>query len=721
MIPISLTVKNFMGYGSSHIDFSILSNAILIVGNEDGSSRKSNAVGKTTLFNAIKFVLFNARTSKAKDDVIRRGTKKCNVVFEFTAPDGSVYKIDRSRTAKVNNVSLFIRNNNAWEDKTQRRNSDTDKDILNIIGMNLQTFENSLYFKQSDLFNLASTTREKRKEIIKDMLNLAVWDKYKKIASKYKDETNSKLEIVVAKLQEYVGPNEDINLDNELNELKSTLSNTIKAKQRVEEEISKLKVDLEEKSKQLNAIKNIVGDKAKIEEQYRNALLYKDETADNYKKIIEEIDKINKNIKDNNEKLTIKKSMAAGLVGRIAELTKYIEIKPDEVAHNNLEKLLSGYASDIRENESLRSRLSKKLPDDDFCPTCGSELDLANRDTIQQSKSNRLAKITNTLDQLYECRDEASTALSVIRLDIEKYKDNLDNICSFDSKLTLIKDEIDSLKDNSEDLLKKHDWLISKQDVAKKSMETALTGYERAKQLKVALMGQQGLNETKRLEEEIDYINDNIYEYETSHQEAVGSEAVLREKIINEEEKIGKVKKLNTDRKKLEYDLNLYSTATFAFSSHGVPFMIISSVLDAIQTETNNVLYTLRNGTQIQFVVDKNDKDTLDMKFFIGSEEWSWEQLSGGQQGSVAVALKFAMAVVNRKRCGADVKLLMLDEVDQPLDEESVDLFYKIIKEWSKDMVIMVITHNKQLRAKFSDCILVKKQQNVSSASVVVS
>ncbi|HUU88442.1 MAG TPA: SMC family ATPase [Candidatus Glassbacteria bacterium] len=721
MIPLSLKLKNFKGHSVSNIDFSLLSNAIAIIGNEDNSNKKSNAVGKTTIFQAIKYVLFNARTSKTKDGVIRRGTKKCNVVFDFTASDGSVYRVDRSRTAKTNNVSLFVRNNGQWEDKTQRRNGDTDKDILNIIGINLQTFENSLYFQQNDLFNLASATREKRKEIIKGMLSLAIWDKFKKVAAKQKDEDETRLKIINGKIQEYISEDDELEPEEELANLKSALTNTIKAKSKIEEEIIKIKNDLEEKTEKLNKLKNLAGNKDKVEEQYRNALLYKDEATDNYKKIVDDIEDTETDIRDLKDKLIIKKPMAEGLVTKIAELVKIeTEQKPDLNKHEEIEKLFAAYNAEIRELEALKNRLDKKLPDDDYCPSCGSELDEKNREDLLKSKTTRIEDISSKLEELYVNKDDLLIELQNSQKEINEFEENKSNIEIYSSKLDVVKDEIDRLSERQDDLQQRLDWLCSKKDTAKTSMEKAVKGYDEAKELKVALMGQ-GFDEAQKLEEDIDFISDNLYDYESNYQEIIGMEAVAREKIINKEEIIGKIKKLKAEKKRIEYKYNVSSTGTFAFSSHGVPFMIISSVLDAIQTETNAVLSILRNGMQVQFEVDNNDKDTLDMKFFVGSEEWGWEDLSGGQQGSVALALKFAMAVVNRKRCGADVRLLMLDEVDQPLDPESVDFFYKIIKEWSKNMVIMVITHNEQLKAKFSDFILVKKQQGISTASVVVS
>jgi len=73
---------------------------------------------------------------------------------------------------------------------------------------------------------------------------------------------------------------------------------------------------------------------------------------------------------------------------------------------------------------------------------------------------------------------------------------------------------------------------------------------------------------------------------------------------------------------------------------------------------------------------------------------------------------------------GTDIKLLMLDEVDMPLDKESIDALADIIKHFQDDFTIMIISHNdrsKEKLEKFSKVICVEQSQNMTSKIKILS
>lgn len=74
-----------------------------------------------------------------------------------------------------------------------------------------------------------------------------------------------------------------------------------------------------------------------------------------------------------------------------------------------------------------------------------------------------------------------------------------------------------------------------------------------------------------------------------------------------------------------------------------------------------------------------------------------------------------------QKRLGVDIKLLLLDEIDQSLDKAGVDAFADIIKTFQQAFTILVITHNDRLKDKFKSTILVEQDINMISTAKVVS
>jgi len=144
--------------------------------------------------------------------------------------------------------------------------------------------------------------------------------------------------------------------------------------------------------------------------------------------------------------------------------------------------------------------------------------------------------------------------------------------------------------------------------------------------------------------------------------------------------------------------------------------MIVKTILDDFQIETNKLLMLLNPDLQIQFSITPDDsteddeevKDFFDIKFKIHGKDRSYSLVSGGQKFVFAVALKLALSLVIQRRLGVDIKMLELDEVDQALDDETVDLYMDVIKILQNNFKIFVITHKRVLKEKFTHAILVE-------------
>ena len=77
MRPSRLYVKDFMCYDDAFIDFSQF-NSALIIGKSDNPD-VSNGVGKTTLFRAIEYVLFNYSDVNLEDIVTGKQIGRAHV------------------------------------------------------------------------------------------------------------------------------------------------------------------------------------------------------------------------------------------------------------------------------------------------------------------------------------------------------------------------------------------------------------------------------------------------------------------------------------------------------------------------------------------------------------------------------------------------------------------------------------------------------------------
>src|SRR6185312_15774394 len=102
-----------MCHECSFIDFTQFSTA-LIVGKVDNNDLYSNGVGKTTIFKALEYVLFN-QADVNLEKIIRDGCDSCSITLDFIV-DNVEYRIIRKRTKKSTDFSLYERTNEKTDD-----------------------------------------------------------------------------------------------------------------------------------------------------------------------------------------------------------------------------------------------------------------------------------------------------------------------------------------------------------------------------------------------------------------------------------------------------------------------------------------------------------------------------------------------------------------------------------------------------------------------------
>jgi len=680
MKPKYLKLINFMSHKQTEIDFSNLLNASIIIGMENGSLKSSNAIGKTTLLNAIYFALFDVTVGK-KSRVIRVGEKKCEVEFIFKMSSGE-YKIYRSRTKVTKVVQIYKFNNNDWENLSGRTPSHTEKTICSIIGTSQKMFEKSSYFKQKDRFDLASATPEKRKAIIIDMLHLKEWSLYEKEAKIIKVNLEKEIEILRKTILITGNPKNNI-LKNE--ELLSSLQNKIKEEQ---SKINQTENDLKNKIKTFDD----------LEDKNSNGIttlelqLTKESSKLNYLQL-EDL-KIKKEISDKSFKI---KSLQASYDKNVKNINKYKkEYKdissncPKKISDEIYNKLFYKLTYCNKMIASLKSSLNvfkKDIPDDEICPTCFTELNEDNRKKLSKVKQNKLYKISIELEK--ELEKEIELKDKVIKCDqtIKEYKNyskrketyeleiyNTEKSISYImEQLGYIKLSLDNLKEDSNSKIE-----------AENNIKNIISSLKD----EINVITNSDINqEIKKIKVQIIDCKNKLNSEKDTLMRLFSNKGGVEKEIETNKADSEKLKVRKDDLVKKEYDYSIYKTSTHAFSSYGIPSIIISTVLDSLQIETNAVLEILRPTIQIQFFLEKErsdgeQEDTLGMKFFINSIEWDYEELSGGQSACISLALKFAISVINRKRCGTDIKLLLLDEVDQGLDYSGKEAFYNVVKKW---------------------------------------
>lgn len=171
-----LEVENFLSWGSATLDFSSqLGKISAVVGaNEDASAADSNGSGKSSLFEALVWCLYDTTPRGiSKNSVVRSGAGQCSVAVEFEV-EGKVYTVRRTRkgTSGVNSVTI----SDGLTDLTRSTTAETDRLIGTVLGVSVELLYLTSFFGQGMESRFSTLSDSERKRLLESVLNLKVYD-----------------------------------------------------------------------------------------------------------------------------------------------------------------------------------------------------------------------------------------------------------------------------------------------------------------------------------------------------------------------------------------------------------------------------------------------------------------------------------------------------------------------------------------------------------------
>jgi DNA repair exonuclease SbcCD ATPase subunit len=733
MRPLRLYIKDFMCYDCAYIDFTQFSSALL-VGKTEGNDAEANGVGKTTIFKSIEYVLFN-QSNFNLEKIIRDDALLCKVVFDFSMGDQE-YRLARTRTRKGStDLSLYERtgeigpiedvlhddNHTAlfddrfWKDISGRRAADTEKDLAKLLKINYKSFRTFVHFVQNDFNSLATATPEKRKAILKDALNLVIYSKLEKMAKEKSALLSRELDRIRTLVESLGTPDEEINklsvqlskIEDEISVRQENLQELEGAARSISEKINELTAQhssLEGKFSTLVSREQIL-----IQGKNRSETSVKEYTTKR-SNIIQEARELVAEIKS----LETTQTQLVGLdYSRIDVLNEQIEQKKVLATQHNV---------NIQTSLTQYDELKIPMPTDSVCKHCRQPM-------TDQHRQECLIKDQNKMAALQASIKESKSIINKLNAEIHANQQIISNLTmskqhleSINTKIVIKKKEVADRRTTYEE----YATLLAKFNTELKDKELELiqvrkellqSSIEEAKLLQLSIKSEKESLST--VTTKITVINKELTHF-TNHK------AVMQHSV--EQKKIDRQKKQDLSKliKELENKLVMYPLVTQAFSSTGIPNLIIHNILDALQLEVNKLLDQFKPGLQLFFFIEKTkgdgtEADTLDITYQVNGKERYYEQLSGAMQLMVLFSLKLGMSFLLQNLLGIDVKFLLLDELDQSLSKGRVDAFADIIKFLQKDFTILVITHNDRLKDKFSHAILVEQDINMVSRARVVS
>ena len=174
-----LTVKNFMSVGNAAQSINFANkNLVLVIGEnmdlggDDAGAR--NGTGKTTIVNALSYVLFGEPLTQIRRDNLVNKTNEKNMLVSVKFTKNNIdYTIERGRKPQIfkfyaNNIEQDFDSNEA-----QGENRETQQEINRLMGMTHAMFKNIIALNTYTQPFL-STKQAEQREIIEQLLGITL-------------------------------------------------------------------------------------------------------------------------------------------------------------------------------------------------------------------------------------------------------------------------------------------------------------------------------------------------------------------------------------------------------------------------------------------------------------------------------------------------------------------------------------------------------------------
>lgn len=229
----------------------------------------------------------------------------------------------------------------------------------------------------------------------------------------------------------------------------------------------------------------------------------------------------------------------------------------------------------------------------------------------------------------------------------------------------------------------------------------------RLDKLKSDLRHQQSL-----LEAEQNQLENTQNKLNAAANEGTGETDTLKDEIRGLAERMKKIRSTSRD---LSNKLHMRRQIADMLKDTGIKTAIVQEYIPFLNSTINQFLETM--GADYAFYLDADFKETIKSR---GRDTFSYGSFSAGERARIEIAILMAFREVVRVKYGADIDLLILDEVtDGSADADAVESFMKLFRE-SCNNVIM-ISHNTLVteQVEFNTVFEVTKQGMFSNVEVM--
>ncbi len=261
MLPLKLTVENFMPYRGAQ-------EPLILEGLGIACLSGPNGAGKSSLLDAITWALWGrSRAGAAADQLVAAQMSDMGVQLEFRSHDVD-YRVERRhrRRASGGNTTLDfqMRDGARWRSLNERTVRETTRKLVDTIRLDYDTFINSAFLVQGKADLFVSQRPAERKRILGEILNLSVYDGYAQTAREMARDDRNRQAIARGRIEAIDRELEgDEGLKKQVHEIIESLSNLkaqLESATKRRDEITAVVTDMQNRQQQLRQVQERIAE-----------------------------------------------------------------------------------------------------------------------------------------------------------------------------------------------------------------------------------------------------------------------------------------------------------------------------------------------------------------------------------------------------------------------------------------------------------------------------
>lgn len=675
--PVRFEFDNMFSYGEGNvIDFTDINGLVGVFG--------PNAVGKSSIYDAISFCLFDKCSRAFKASHVMNTFKnsfRCKLDFSL---NGELYTIERtgSRANKDKNVKVDVNFYRHTGDIPENLNGTDRRDTNAIIQKYVGTYDDfilttlSLQGNNSMFIDKGQT---ERKELLAQFMGLSIFDLlYNRASEIYKDNVSSVKFIDIVKLKDDINKFND-SLSEKENELHDT--NMLIAEKSVELDMcNNTLIDLHTKLINIEDVEDI----GVLNESMKSALSNLTNKQREYDSHVQNYDILKRKLSEVESSLSSIKYTYGDLVDKVNDY---------KASKGRLLKL--NFSLDILDN-TIKTTNDKieHLSKHKYDPNC--EFCVNNVFVIDAIKTkDSLNTLISERDSV--CKDRDALMLYVDSLELYTgILDSYNEIKSTKDKLHLQILTVDN------DIAKLSNDIINLKNLIERTNE----------KIKLYYKNEESITHNNKIQDEIRNL------------ETIKSKLEYELKMLNSSNlvtssNIGYIKSSIHD---IRNQIDLYNTITKVNNVYGkyieavkrdnLPYRLIYDLIPVLESEVNTILHQI-----VEFSIElEMDGKNINTKIIQGAAEWPLEMASGMERFVTGIAIRVALI----KICSLPrSNFLVMDEGLGTLDSDNLSSIFSILHYLKTQFeFVWIISHIDTVRDVVDRLVEIKKKNGFSKVIV---